>query len=241
MKSITLPNQLVFFATPAHACSYLPGQEAVTVFVDPGYPTDRRLYMVLSQQGFRRSGPHIYRPRCPTCHACTPVRVRAAEFRPRRSQRRTWQKNQDLSVTIQAPTFTLEHFSLYRRYLESRHKGGGMDEATAEQYIEFLTSSWSQTDFCEFRLGQKLLAVAVLDHLEDGLSAVYTFFDPTVPQRSLGVFAILWSIAETRRRALDWLYLGYWVKACRKMDYKREYQPQEHLCHGRWRPAAKSG
>ena len=238
MRLTRTDSEPVFYTSPAHACSYLADRKAATVFLDPDYPRDRRLYTLLSENGFRRSGPHIYRPGCPDCDACTPVRVRVADFRPRRSQRRAWQKNHDLRVKDCGSSFSVEHFALYQRYLVSRHRGGGMDRSTPRQFIDFLTSSWCETHFWEFRLSQKLLAVAVLDHLEDGLSAVYTFFDPDYAQRSLGVFAVLWSIQETRKQGFDWLYLGYWIPSSAKMRYKCEYQPQEHFRHGRWMAAA---
>lgn len=227
-------RKALFYMSPTHECSYLPGRQATTIFLDPSYPRDRWLYTQLSQNGFRRSGQHIYRPRCSDCNECTPVRVRVADFKLRRSQRRVWQKNLDLSVRKHAAQFSVEHFSLYQRYLTRRHPGGGMDASTPQQYIEFLTSAWCETSFWEFRRGPKLLAVAVLDRLGDGLSAVYTFFDPDYGQRSLGVFTILWSIEETRRQDFDWLYLGYWIPSSPKMRYKCEYQPQEHFRHGRW-------
>lgn len=227
----------LFYTSPAHACSYLPNREAVTVFLDPDYPKDQRLYTLLSQNGFRRSGQHIYRPRCPGCDACTPVRVRVTDFKPRRHQRRAWQKNRDVGVINCGPSFKIEHYWLYQRYLIRRHRGGGMDDSTPQQYIDFLTSTWCETDFWEFRLDEKLLAVAVLDRLEDGLSAVYTFFDPDYAQRSLGVFTVLWSIQETQRQGFEWLYLGYWIPSSPKMRYKCEYQPQQHLRQGRWMEA----
>lgn len=241
MRLVTKDSGPLFYTSPAHACSYLSDRAAATVFLDLDYPKDRRLYTLLSQNGFRRSGPHIYRPRCPDCNACTPVRVRVADFQPRRSHRRAWQKNRDLRVKSCESGFRLEHFSLYQRYLVGRHPGGGMDDSTPQQYIDFLTSAWCETVFCEFRLEEKLLAVAVLDRLEDGLSAVYTFFDPDYVQRSLGVFTVLWSIQETRRQGFDWLYLGYWIPSAAKMRYKCEYRPQEHFRHGRWMAADHTG
>lgn len=225
---------LSFYATPSHECSYLPDREAVTVFADPEFRKDTALYSVLSRYGFRRSGQHIYRPRCPACHACVPVRVPVREFKPRRSQRRAWRINQDLQVSHQEPLFNEEHFDLYRRYLASRHKGGGMDNPTPEQYMEFLASPWADTAFYEFRLGKRLLGVTVADQLEDGLSAVYTFFDPDSANRSLGVFAVLWELAQAKRQGLDWLYLGYWIKEAPKMRYKMEYQPLECFQNGHW-------
>ena len=225
---------LSFYATPVHECSYLPDREAVTVFADPEFRKDTALYSVLSRYGFRRSGQHIYRPRCPACQACVPVRVPVREFKPRRSQRRAWRANQDLQVIAREPLFDEEHFGLYRRYLESRHKGGGMDDPTPEQYMEFLASPWSDTVFYELRLDGGLLGMTVVDQLEDGLSAVYTFFDPESSRRSLGVFAVLCALAQARRQGLDWLYLGYWIKEARKMSYKTEYQPLEFFRSGHW-------
>ncbi len=225
---------LNFFATPPHPCSYLADRQAITVFADPDFRKDRGVYSTLSRHGFRRSGPHLYRPRCEGCNACVPVRVPVAEFRPRRSQRRAWARNQDLVVRPRSARFDLDHYRLYARYLEHRHPGGGMDDPSPEQFMEFLTSPWADTVFFELNLGERLLAVAVADVLDDGLSAVYTFFDPDAESRSLGVFGVLWEIAEARRLGLDYLYLGYWIEESPKMSYKSGYQPLEYLHDGRW-------
>jgi arginine-tRNA-protein transferase len=155
-------------------------------------------------------------------------------FKPRRSQRRIWKKNQDLTISAVAKQFNGEHFDLYCRYLAARHSGAGMDKPTPESYMQFLTSSWSMTVFYEFRWQRQLLAIAVVDQFDKGLSAVYTFFDPDYPHRSLGVYAILWEIEQTQHLQLDWLYLGYWIKECQKMCYKIEYQPLEYYFNGRW-------
>jgi arginine-tRNA-protein transferase len=224
---------LTFFATPPHPCNYLPGREAVTVFADPRLPS-MRLYCLLSRHGFRRSGQHIYRPHCPGCAACVPVRVAVQRFSPRRSQRRAWRTNADLTVVARQPVFRPEHFSLYARYLAWRHPGGGMDNPTERQYLEFLTSPWANTVFYELRLERTLLGVAVVDRLDDGLSAVYTFYEPAMAARSLGVYAVLWEIAKARRLGLEWLYLGYWIRQSPRMSYKAEYQPLQYLCDGRW-------
>jgi arginine-tRNA-protein transferase len=146
-----------------------------------------------------------------------------------------YQRNQDLQVTAVAPLFKLEHFKLYCRYLETRHRGGGMDNPTPDSYMQFLTSTWAETIFYEFRLNKQLLGVAVTDHFDRGMSAVYTFFDPDVSERSLGTYAVLWEIQETQQLNLDWLYLGYWIAECRKMSYKTAYQPLEHYHNGTWR------
>ena len=227
-------NNLDFFATPEHTCSYLPEREATTLFADPQFPKDAQLYTLLSQNGFRRSGAHMYRPYCKSCQACIPVRVCAREFEPRRSQQRVMNRNRDVQVIAREPKLRDDHFALYHRYIDRRHHGGGMDNPTREQFMEFLTSDWSETIFYEFRSADTLLAVAVTDHLVDGMSAVYTFFEPEETARSLGVYTILWQITEVLRLGREWLYLGYLIDACQKMRYKREYQPQEHFVGKAW-------
>jgi arginyl-tRNA--protein-N-Asp/Glu arginylyltransferase len=228
------PAKVLLFATPAHDCSYLPGKDATTLFVDPEFPKDAGIYSALSRSGFRRSGEHVYRPNCELCAACVPVRLPVEKFSPRRSQRRARRDNRDVRVVARESEFSEEHFLLYSRYLGARHANGGMDNPTRKQYREFLLSSWASTVLYEFRLGGHLIAVAVADHLTDGLSAVYTFFDPHFSSRGIGTYSILWQIEETRRLGLQWLYLGYWIAESPKMLYKREFQPQERFIDGRW-------
>lgn len=230
-------SELRFFATAPHPCSYLPGRQATTVFADPGEPKNMPLYSALARNGFRRSGEHIYRPHCEACAACVAVRVPVDAFRMRRSQRRVWAVNQDLVVESRDDSFVPEHFELYRRYQNLRHRGGGMDNPSETSYRNFLTSPWSDTEFHEFRHDGQLLSIAVTDRLADGLSAVYSFFDPDHAARSLGVYAILWQIREAQRCGLTWLYLGYWIEETPKMSYKRDYRPQEHFVGGQWRSA----
>ena len=186
------------------------------------------------EAGFRRSGEYVYRPRCSACRACIPARIPVNAFTPTRSQRRTWQRNQDLQITALPAAFSEEHFALYRRYIGARHPGGGMDVADPERYREFLFSAWSDTWCYEFRLGPRLLAVAVVDRLVRGFSAIYTFFDPSYAERGLGTYAVLWEIAEAQRLELAWLYLGYWIEECPKMSYKTRYRPLEIFRNGLW-------
>lgn len=225
---------LRFFASTPYSCNYLPQRMAVSVYADPQVPPDTTLYSFLVERGFRRSGGLLYRPHCPGCDACIPVRIPVAKFRPNRSQRRTWARNCDLTIHRAPSCFNDEHFALYRRYLALRHSGGGMDDPLPEEYMNFLACTGLDTGFYEFRDQGKLLAVSVVDHLIAGLSAVYTFYDPHAAARSLGTFAILWQIAEAQRRALAWLYLGYWIPECRKMSYKSRFQPAEMYRNGRW-------
>ena len=226
---------LRFYVTPEHDCSYLPQHRARTLFVDPQARIDDDSYTQLSELGFRRSGSHIYRPHCDGCRACISVRLPVHSFQRNSAQRRTWHRNHDLSVSQVRPQLTDEYYNLYARYIEARHADGDMYPPTPSQFHNFLVEGHQQTSFFTFRDPKdKLLCIAVTDCLGNGLSALYTFYDPTQSQRSLGTYAILWQIEETRRRQLPHLYLGYWVKACRKMKYKAGFQPLEMLIDGHW-------
>jgi len=226
--------RLSFYATPEHKCSYLPDKQAVTLFADPHADLDNHIYSVLSQYGFRRSGKHIYRPACPTCAACIPIRISAADFTVKRSHKRIRNLNRDLEIKLVSPEFREEQHKLYCKYIHYRHPNGGMDDPNPERYMEFLTSEWSITRFAEFRLDGKLLAVAVMDMLEDGISAVYTYFDPDYDKRSLGTLAILWEIEWVKQQNLPWLYLGYWIEECAKMRYKSQFLPHQKFIQGNW-------
>lgn len=220
-----LLNELQFFASPEHPCSYLEGRMATSIFVDPSLVLKPEHYSALARIGFRRSGNYVYRPHCQACNACVPVRVPVREFHPDRSQRRTLKSNRDLSTRVRGVEFVDEHYALYRRYMQHRHPGGGMDEDDRDAYMRVLDSYWANTELIEFRSNDALLAVAVTDILADGLSAVYTFFDPEQRQRGLGTFAILQQIELARERQLPYLYLGYWIAESDKMNYKRRFQP----------------
>jgi arginyl-tRNA--protein-N-Asp/Glu arginylyltransferase len=227
-------STLKLFATQPHPCSYLDGQEATTVFVDPEANIDPKLYTQLSQLGFRRSGAHLYRPQCLRCQACVSSRIPVKLFKPNRSQRRCLQQNRDLSLHLAKNINSPEHYALYSRYIQSRHQDGDMYPPSEEQYKAFLTSEWGITQFIEFRSGEKLIGVSVCDQLGDGLSAVYTFYDAEEEGRSLGKFAILAQIEKANSLGLDYLYLGYWIKECEKMNYKVQYRPLELLINRRW-------
>lgn len=231
---MTAANGLKFFSTSAHPCSYLPEQQAVTLFADPKSKLSEHIYSELSDLGFRRSGNYLYRPHCGPCQACVPVRIPVDRFAPSRSQQRNWKLNQDLEVSQRAPVFDEEHYALYERYIRERHFDGDMFPPSEEQYRSFLNSDWCNTRFYEFRLHGRLLAVAACDQLEQGLSAVYTFYDPDEGKRGLGTYAVLWQIEETRRLGLYALYLGYWIKNCQKMRYKIAYRPIELLINHEW-------
>lgn len=223
--------------SPEHACSYLPGKTARMIFLGPSAGSRVRVYSRLAEQGFRRSGPYLYRPGCEHCHACIPVRISVEEFEPSRSQRRAWQRNQDLNTELRPTEFVEEHFDLYLRYMHWRHPRGNPDTPSAADYATFLTGN-EGTFFVEFRLQAQLVGIAVMDTLDDALSAVYTFYTPEMPQRSLGTYAILWQIAEARHRRLRWLYLGYWIAESPKMAYKSRFRPFERLTADGWQTVA---
>jgi arginine-tRNA-protein transferase len=223
----------IYLSMP-HPCSYLPGRMATTLFVDPRFPLDKQQFGRFMQLGFRRSGDLVYRPHCVDCSACVPVRIPVESFRPRRGQRRVWARNRDLEVIEHPAVFDRAHFDLYLRYQSHRHAGGGMDDPDPRKYTQFLVGNGIDTVFYEMRLSGELLAVAVADHLPDGLSAVYTFYAPEAQARGLGVYAVLWEIAQARALGLPYLYLGYWIRECPKMAYKADYRPLEVYRQGHW-------
>lgn len=220
-----------------HACSYLEGLTARTLLVDPLAAMDGTRYQLLLQRGFRRSGTHIYRPNCSNCRRCVPVRIPVARFFPNRSQRRNAAcNNRDLVLVERPARFDSEHYTVYERYLHSRHPEGGMSEdASPESYYDFLIAPWGgETLLLELRQDGHLVAVAVTDLLPRGLSAVYTFFDPIFSERAPGTYALLCQITAARSLGLDFLYLGYWIEPCGKMSYKARFRPLEALIAGSW-------
>jgi arginyl-tRNA--protein-N-Asp/Glu arginylyltransferase len=240
-------SALHFYLTAPYPCSYLPGLQARSQVATPALLINTPVYSELVQHGFRRSGTYTYRPHCDNCRACVPLRVSAKQFKANRSQRRAWKQHAKLEATLHPLQDNEEYYELYQRYQHARHKDGGMDNDDHESYQNFLLQSHVDSLLVEFREPfdhaqdrQGLLQmVSVIDLLSDGLSSVYTFYEPEMPRARLGVYNVLWQIELCRKLDLDYVYLGYWIKNSRKMAYKTEYQPAQGLQDGIWRALDK--
>ena len=227
-------HKLQFYLTTAYACSYLDERMARSQVATPSHLITGEIYSELIQLGFRRSGAYVYRPLCDRCRACVPVRLVVDEFKPTRIQRRATKRHANLTTHLLPLRFEQEHFDLYRHYQSQRHPGGGMDQDDRQQYRQFLLESGVSTNLVEFRENNVLRMVSVVDVADSGLSAVYTFYDPAVPQASFGTYNVLWQIERCRALGIPYLYLGYWIEHSQKMAYKVNFRPLEGLVDGQW-------
>jgi arginine-tRNA-protein transferase len=233
-----------FYLTAPSPCPYLPGKEERKVFTHLVGERAPELNNILTQGGFRRSQSIAYRPACEGCRACVSVRVVAKDFCPTPSMRRILRRNVDIGSEMRVAVPTSEQYSIFRAYLDSRHRDGGMADMTVLDYAMMVEDSHIETRIIEYRRreagaapgarGGDLVAIALTDVLGDGLSMVYSFFEPDEAPRSLGTFMVLDHIARARRMGLAYVYLGYWVRGSRKMDYKSRFLPQERLMPDGW-------
>ncbi|MCL1126780.1 arginyltransferase [Shewanella surugensis] len=224
--------------TQTFSCSYLSEEmEQLLVIQEQGL--DPSLFEQLLSLGFRRSGSTIYRPDCPHCNACLPIRIPVNHFKPSKRQKRTLNNNKDVNWTI-VDHHTEQHYALYERYINERHRDGGMYPPSPEQYHNFISSTWLSPMLIELTLDDKLIGVAVTDILPNSFSAIYSFFEPDEHKRSLGSFLILLQCRIAKMMQKEFLYLGYQIDKSRKMAYKRDYNPHQILTSSGWNPPIPS-
>ena len=233
-SKLKINETIKLFRTAAHPCSYKEDETAATVFVDPELSITQHLNSRLTELGYRRSGAHLYRPDCEYCRSCISCRLPVAQFKRGKRFQRIWNRNADVRVEECSQLSGDAPYFLYQEYIEKRHSDGDMHPATPEQFDTFIRSNTEGGQYYCFYIEDKLIAVGVSDVLDGGLSAVYTFFDPSFEKRSLGNFVILWQIERARLLKLNHLYLGYWIKNCAKMEYKSTFRPLEMLIEGKW-------
>lgn len=229
-----------FYITAPQPCPYLPGKLERKLFTHLTRGRSRPLVDSLLTGGFRRSQNIAYMPYCETCSACVPVRILVDEFQPRRTLKRIWRQNRDVSQRKIGANPTSEQYAVFRDYIDSRHREGGMADMSVLDYAMMVEDSAVTTQLTEYRSGCSstsdgtLLAVALADRLSDGISMVYSFYDPDQSERSLGSYMIMEHVEQARRLGLPYVYLGYWIDGSRKMDYKTRFRPQEHLTADGW-------
>ncbi len=232
-------RHLQLYITAESPCSYFDDRMSSNLVPDPQLHLNMPIYNQLIRHGFRRSGSHCYRPHCNHCQSCVACRLHVDAFISSRSQRRCLKNNIDLTMKVVGADFTEEYFTLYQHYLNSRHVDGSMAHPVEDDFRQFLFCDWCDTQFLEFRQNDKLVAVAVTDIVSNGVSAVYSFFDPGLQNRSLGTYCILKQIEYAKAQQRDYVYLGYWIDGHEKMHYKKNFKPLQLYIDEQWQHADK--
>lgn len=222
-----------FLLTQNFDCSYLPGKQERLAVLAPDTPGLQHSYELLIEAGFRRGGENLYRPLCENCNACQSIRLPVAQFKPSRSQKRILKRNQDIQLKV-SESVQDNYYPLYERYIRQKHADGAMFPPSEEQFQGMTAPSWGRSLYLELWLEEQLVAVAITDPLADALSAIYTFYDPDFQQRSLGILAILRQIEYCQQNDIQWLYLGYQVDECTKMNYKTQFLPYQRRIGNQW-------
>ena len=224
-----------FFRTNEHPCSYLPNHQSRTLFLDPDLIYSEQLYEELTHAGFRRSGKHLYKPDCIKCQSCIPSRIPVSKFKFTRRFKRVLKRNSDVHIEISPCEFREQDYCLFERYINLRHSDGDMYPPNQSNYSDFLAINNRYSFQVRYYLDEQLVGIAITDQMLSGLSSIYTFFDPNLDKRSLGVYSVLKQIELCRQFNLPYLYLGYWIPNCQKMAYKNDYQPLELLIDKEWK------
>ena len=230
-------EEIQFYVTTKYACGYITGQDAQSIVATPYKIINSKNFNNLINNGFRRSGQYVYKPNCKNCSACIPIRLLAQNFTPSKSQKRVRKYLNKLTVKVLPLTFDEEHYELYVQYQNKRHRTSNEEEDDIADYNDFLIKSNVNSNIIEFRLDNKLKIVSIVDFVNDGISAVYTFYDCDNNKLSLGTISIIWLLDLCKRENLKFLYLGYWINESQKMKYKTNFKPYELMIEGVWQEA----
>ena len=227
-------EKIQFYKTTEYNCSYIDKMDAQSLVVTPYKSIDQNIFQDLIEKGFRRSGQYIYKPSCKSCTACIPIRLSVQKFLSSRSQKRIFKKHQHFDVREVSLTFKQKHFDLYSKYQNKRHSSINNDQNKIDDYNDFLIKSNVNSKLVEFWDGDLLKIVSIIDMMDDGISAVYTFFDPDDEKVSYGTYSIIWLINWCKTQQFKYIYLGYWIGECNKMKYKTNFKPYELYIKGYW-------
>ncbi len=228
-------NDIQFYVTTNYSCGYIKERNARSLVAAPYKKVNAKAYNDLIQSGFRRSGQYVYKPQCKDCQACVPIRLVISNFLLSRSQKRVKKNHKNIQAKILPLAFHQEHYNLYTDYQNKRHQLNSKLEEDIVEYKDFLVSSNVNSKLIEFRDNERLVMVTVVDNIEEGLSAVYTFYDCDEEKKSYGTFSILWLIDYCLKNKLSYLYLGYWINQSNKMKYKINFKPYELMIDGLWK------